>query len=315
MATRTDGGCCSPSRGSTAGVLPAPEIHLGESSGSTAGMVALPGGEFVMGSDDRFAYPDDGEAPQEFELSAFMIDACAVSNEAFAEFAAATGYVTEAERFGWSFVFGGLLPDDFPPTRAVAAAPWWRQVYRADWGHPEGPQSDVGQRADHPVLHVSFNDALSYCAWAGKRLPTEAEWEFAARGGMARAAFPWGNELEPGGEHRMNVWQGSFPDHNSVDDGYVGTCPVEAFSPNGYGLYNVTGNVWEWTADWFDAEFRERDRRLDPAGPPTGTSRVQKGGSYLCHASYCRRYRVAARQGNEPTSSTGNLGFRCAADP
>jgi formylglycine-generating enzyme required for sulfatase activity len=277
-------------------------------------MVSLPGGEFVMGSDDRFAYPDDGEAPREVELSAFAIEPHAVTNAAFAEFVAATGHVSEAERFGWSFVFGGLLPDDFPPTRAVAAAPWWRQVYRADWRHPEGPQSDIADRADHPVVHVSFTDALSYCEWSGTRLATEAEWEFAGRGGLDRAAFPWGEEREPAGEHRMNVWQGSFPADNSVDDGYYGTCPVGAFPPNGYGLYNVTGNVWEWTADWFDPDFRKRDRRLDPAGPPTGTHKVQKGGSHLCHESYCRRYRVAARQGNELSSSTGNLGFRCAAD-
>jgi sulfatase modifying factor 1 len=277
-------------------------------------MVRLPGGAFVMGSDDRFAYPDDGETPREVEVSPFMIDSCAVSNAQFAEFVAATGYVTEAERFGWSFVFGGLLSDDFPPTRAVAAAPWWREVYDADWRRPEGPRADVAERADHPVVHVSFNDALSYSRWAGKRLPTEAEWEFAARGGLDRAAFPWGDELEPSGQHWMNVWQGQFPNDNTLVDGYYGTCPVDAFTPNGYGLYNVTGNVWEWTADWFHSKFRDQDRRIDPAGPPSGTRRVQKGGSYLCHASYCRRYRVAARQGSEPDSSAGNLGFRCAAD-
>jgi sulfatase modifying factor 1 len=231
-----------------------------------------------------------------------------------AEFVAASEYVTEAETFGWSFVFGGQLPEDFPPTRAVAAAPWWRQVYEADWRHPEGPSSDISERLDHPVVHVSFNDALSYSRWAGKRLPTEAEWEFAARGGLNRAAFPWGDELEPSGEHRMNIWQGQFPNTNTLEDGYYGTCPVDAFPPNGYGLYNVTGNVWEWTADWFHASYRDHDRPADPTGPPTGTHRVQKGGSHLCHASYCRRYRVAARQGNEPDSAAGNLGFRCAAD-
>jgi formylglycine-generating enzyme required for sulfatase activity len=267
-------------------------------------MVSLPGGSFVMGSDDRFAYPNDGETPCEVEVGPFAIDACAVSNADFAEFAGATGYVTEAERFGWSFVFGGLLPDDFPPTRAVAAAPWWRQVFGADWQHPEGPQSDIEDRADHPCVQVSFNDALAYCDWAGKRLPTEAEWEFAARGGLVRAAFPWGDELVPAGEHRMNVWQGSFPNDNTLGDGYFGTCPVNAFPANGYGLHNVTGNVWEWTADWFHSALRD---------PPGGTHKVQKGGSYLCHASYCRRYRVAGRQGNEPDSSAGNLGFRCAA--
>ncbi|HUE25336.1 MAG TPA: formylglycine-generating enzyme family protein [Solirubrobacteraceae bacterium] len=277
-------------------------------------MIPLPGGAVVIGSDDRSAYPDDGETPREIEISPFMIDARAVSNSDFAAFISATDHVTEAERFGWSFVFGGLLPEDIAATRAVAAAPWWRQVYEADWRHPEGPQSDVAERADHPVVHVSFNDALSYCAWAGKRLPTEAEWEFAARGGLPGGVYPWGDEREPEGEHRMNVWQGRFPSENTVADGYYGTCPADAFPPNGYGVYNATGNVWEWTADWFDQSFRARDHRIDPAGPPTGTHRVQKGGSYLCHASYCRRYRVAARQGNEPDSSTGNLGFRCAAD-
>jgi sulfatase modifying factor 1 len=277
-------------------------------------MVPIPGGVFVIGSDDVLAYPEDGETPRELELSPFLIDPCAVSNAEFADFVVATGYVTEAERFGWSFVFGGVLPDDFPPTRAAAAAPWWRQVYGADWRRPEGPASDVSERADHPAVHVSFNDALSYCGWASKRLATEAEWEFAARGGLGQSAFPWGNELEPSGAHRMNVWQGVFPNGNTLEDGYLGTCPVDAFPPNPYGLYNVTGNVWEWTADWFDAGYRGRDRRTDPAGPSTGTRRVQKGGSYLCHASYCRRYRLAARQGNEPDSSAGNLGFRCAAD-
>jgi len=321
-----DGACCSPSRGTandapaaagvvaTNGSRPTNVAVARVSPGSTAGMVSLSGGMFVMGSDDRLAYPDDGEASREVEISPFLIDPCAVSNAEFAEFVAATGYVTDAARFGWSFVFGGLLPESFPPTRGVAAAPWWRQVYEADWRHPEGPSSDLSERDDHPVVHVSWGDALSYSAWAGKRLPTEAEWEFAARGGLPRAAFPWGDELEPGGEHRMNIWQGRFPSENTLEDGYYGTCPVDAFPPNGYGLYNLTGNVWEWTADWFHPAFRADDRGTDPAGPPTGTHRVQKGGSHLCHASYCRRYRVAARQGNEPDSTTGNLGFRCAAD-
>ena len=321
-----DGACCSPSRG-TANDVRAANGLVATSAGratnvavadvspaSTAGMVSLPGGAFVIGSDNPLAYPDDGETPREVEISPFMIDACAVSNAEFAEFAADAGFVSEAEQFGWSFVFGGLLPEDFPETRAVAAAPWWRQVYGADWRHPEGPQSDLHERSDHPVVHVSYSDALSYCAWAGKRLPTEAEWEFAARGGLPDAVFPWGDELEPGGEHRMNVWQGRFPNENTLADGYHGTCPVNAFAPNGYGIYNVTGNVWEWTADWFHATYRARDRQADPVGPPTGTHRVQKGGSYLCHASYCRRYRVAGRQGNEPTLRAGNLGFRCAAD-
>jgi formylglycine-generating enzyme required for sulfatase activity len=160
-------------------------------------------------------------------------------------------------------------------------------------------------------VHISWNDAQAYCAWAAKRLPTEAEWEFAARGGLAQQVFPWGDELEPNGEHLMNVWQGEFPGANSLADGYYGTCPVDTFPANGFGLYNTTGNVWEWTADWFHPSFRERDSTSDPKGPPRGTSKVQKGGSYLCHHSYCRRYRIAARNASTPDSSTGNAGFRC----
>ena len=266
-----------------------------------------------MGSDDRFSYPEDGEGPvREVELDGYWIDAATVSSADFGGFVADTGHVTEAEEFGWSFVFAGLLPDDFPPTQAVAQAPWWRKVEGADWRHPEGPQSSLEGRADHPVLHVSWSDAAAFAAWAGKRLPTEAEWERAARGGLDGAVFPWGDELEPAGEHRMNVWQGEFPLRNTLDDGFLGTAPVRAFEPNGLGLYNATGNVWEWTADWFHATFRSRERRRNPTGPPRGTDKVQKGGSYLCHASYCRRYRVAARQGSTPDSSTGNVGFRCA---
>ena len=242
------------------------------------------------------------------------VDRFPLSNEKFAAFTEATGYETEAERFGWTFVFAGLLPEDFPPTQAVAQFPWWRKVEGADWRHPEGPQSSVGERGGHPAVHVSWTDAQAYCTWAGTRLLTEAEWEFAARGGLEGKAFPWGDELEPGGEHRMNVWQGTFASKNTEADGYYGTCPVDAFPPNGYGLHNATGNVWEWAADWFDTRFRARDRDHDPRGPATGELKLQKGGSYLCHASYCRRYRVAARQSSTPDSSAGNVGFRCARD-
>jgi formylglycine-generating enzyme required for sulfatase activity len=162
------------------------------------------------------------------------------------------------------------------------------------------------------VVHVSHDDALAYCAWAGVRLPTEAEWERAARGGLEGEPFPWGGELEPDGEHRMNVWQGEFPRRNSCDDGFYGTSPVGSYPANGYGLFDMTGNVWEWTADWFSRDFHTRDRRANPHGPRRGTHRTARGGSYLCHASYCNRYRVAARSANTPDSSTGNLGFRTA---
>jgi formylglycine-generating enzyme len=267
-----------------------------------------------MGSDAAHAYPEDGEGPaHEVELSAVAIDAHAVSNDQFAAFVEATGHVTEAERFGWSFVFAGFLPDDFPATRGVASAPWWRQVYEAWWRRPEGPQSSLDGRGDHPVVHVSWNDARAYCGWSGTRLPTEAEWEYAAAGGRSDGApYPWGSELEPGGRHLMNVFQGTFPTTNTMEDGYAGTAPVDAYPPNGYGLHNMTGNVWEWCADWYDpAAYRSGGAR-DPAGPAGGTHRVMRGGSYLCHASYCRRYRVTARSGNSPDASTGNLGFRVA---
>ena len=267
---------------------------------TTEGMVAVPAGEFLMGSQDALAYPADGEGPvRTVSVDTFWIDACTVSNEQFARFINETGYRTSAERIGWSFVFAGLLPDDFPPTRGVVGAPWWRQVEGADWRRPDGPHSTWQDRPDHPVVHVDWDDARAYCAWAGKRLPTEAEWERAARGGLHAKVFPWGDELEPGGRPRMNVWQGDFPSRHPTADGWYGTCPADAYEPNGFGVYNATGNVWEWCADPFSR---------------SGQQRVAKGGSYLCHASYCRRYRVAARQGLFPDSATGNVGFRCAAD-
>jgi len=292
-----------------------PRVEIARGGGTARDLLPLDGGVFAMGSADRWAYPDDGEGPvTEVEVSAFSIGAYAVTNDDFSSFVEETGYITDAERFGCSFVFAGLLPDDFPPTEGVVHAPWWRKVEGAAWRHPEGPHSSIAERLNHPVVHVSWDDASAYCAWSGTRLPYEAEWEFAGRGGLAGKAFPWGDELEPDGEHRMNVWQGDFPGRNTGADGFVGTAPVDSFPPNGYGIHNMTGNVWEWTGDWFHATFRERDKRRDPAGPPNGTSRVQKGGSYLCHHSYCRRYRVAARQGSTPDSSSGNVGFRCAVD-
>jgi formylglycine-generating enzyme len=277
-------------------------------------LVEIPGGTFVIGDDSLWAYPGDGEAPvHQVELEPFLIDRHAVTNGAFADFVDATGWQTDAEHYGWSFVFGAFLPDDFPETRAVEGAEWWRQVHGATWRHPEGPESDLADRADHPVVHVSWNDATAFCAWSGTRLPTEAEWEAAARGGLVGAPFPWGDDLEPDGTHRMNVFQGTFPGRNTGADGYLGTAPVDAFEPNGYGLANPTGNVWEWCADWLDLGYYARSERRDPRGPESGTFRVQRGGSYLCHMSYCRRYRVSARFGSAPDSSTGNLGFRVAA--
>lgn len=307
--------CCAPSsdRGLPAATSAPRVTATADAPRNLDQMVTLPGGTFLMGSVDELAYPADGEGPvREVSVSPFLIDSHTVTNAEFGLFIEASGYETDAERFGWSFVFGGLLPDDFPPTRGVADAPWWRQVEGADWNHPEGPDSTVVGRADHPVVHVSWNDASAYAGWAGKRLPTEAQWEYAARGGLEGTRFPWGDDLEPGGEHRSNVWQGTFPSRNTSDDGWYGTCPADAFPPNGYGLHNMTGNVWEWCADWFGVPLEGRTG-TDPQGPPDGDLIVTKGGSFLCHESYCARYRPAARMSSSPDSSASNIGFRCAA--
>ena len=287
-----------------------------ESGSDTPRLVSFPGGPFLMGCDDPGAYGADGEGPvRNVQLSAFRLDACCVTNERFARFVAATGHRTEAEDAGTAFVFAGFLPEGFPPTRGAAAAPWWREVEGASWRHPEGPGSDLRGRDQHPVVQVSWHDAQAFCAWAGLRLPTEAEWEFAARGGLEQQRFPWGNQLTPGGEHRMNVFQGRFPTVNTVKDGYAGPAPVDAFEPNAFGLHNMTGNVWEWTQDRWSVTWHRSASPVDPKGPPEGDRRVLRGGSYLCHVSYCWRYRTSARMGSTPDSPTGNVGFRCAAGP
>jgi formylglycine-generating enzyme required for sulfatase activity len=310
------GGCCVPGdeRHDGAPAIPLSSVPAGAGAHPDT-LVDVPAATFRMGDDSVWAYPGDGEGPvHDVHLDAYRIDRFAVTNEAFARFADATGWITDAERFGWSFVFGGLLPADFPDTRGVVGAEWWRQVFGADWRHPEGPQSHLDARGDHPVVHVSWHDAVAYCRWTSTRLPTEAEWERAARGGREGTAFPWGDDLEPGGEHRMNVFQGSFPASNTGADGFPGTAPVDAFPPNDLGLHNVTGNVWEWCADRFAVDAYAHHAAHDPRGPEHGEQRVQRGGSYLCHLSYCRRYRVSARYGSQPDSSTGNAGFRVVDD-
>ena len=278
-------------------------------------MVSLPGGTFLMGTDYLGGFPGDGEGPvRAVSLSPFQIDKFPVTNTDFAAFVQNTGYRTEAEHFGWSFVFWSHIPEDrFDELveDTVAAAPWWCKVPGSFWKQPEGPGSSIHERLTHPVVHVSWNDAATYAAWAKKALPTEAQWEYAARGGLEQKLYPWGDELTPNGEHRCNIWQGQFPAQDTADDGYAGTCSVDAFPPNGYDLYSVTGNVWEWCADWFQSSFSSGTMLNDPTGPSDGQSKVMKGGSFLCHASYCNRYRVAARTTNTPDSSASNIGFRC----
>ncbi|MFG3052376.1 formylglycine-generating enzyme family protein [Kitasatospora sp. NPDC048239] len=306
--------CCTPSRGGgPIRLLDAAPVRTG---GSPDGMVLLPGGEFLMGTDDREGFPDDGEGPvRRVRLDPFLIDTCAVTTGRFAAFVADTGYRTEAEQLGWSYVFAGFLPAAHRRTAArVERTPWWCAVNGAAWDRPEGPGSSVADRGDHPVVHVSWNDAHAYASWAGKRLPTEAEWEYAARGGLEQARYPWGDELNPDDTYRCNIWRGTFPTRNTAADGYRGTAPVDAFEPNGFGLYNVSGNVWEWCADWWTTEHPAQRPLPGPTGPATGSAKVIRGGSHMCHKSYCNRYRVAARSANTPDSSSGHTGFRCARD-
>lgn len=283
--------------------------------GIDAPMIELPGGRFLMGSESSSSWPQDGEGPvRPVVLRPFSIDQFPVTNALFGEFIDATGYVTEAERFGWSFVFWAHLPPDRLDELVedtVAAAPWWCKVNGAMWSAPEGPGSAVSARANHPVVHVSWNDAMAFCRWMGRRLPSEAEWEYAARGGLEQRTFPWGDELCPGGKHLCNVWQGDFPHHDTAEDGYAGTSPVDAFPPNDFGIFSMTGNTWEWCSDWFGANHSP-DEAYNPQGPPFGSARTMKGGSFLCHESYCNRYRVSARSANTPDSSASNIGFRCA---
>lgn len=278
-------------------------------------MVALAGGAFLMGTNYQHGFPADGEGPvRPVSLSPFSIDTYPVTNADFAEFVTATDFRTEAETFAWSFVFWAhIAPDRFEELveDTVAQAPWWCKVPGASWKQPLGPGSGIEARMNHPVVHVSWNDATAYATWATKKLPTEAQWEFAARGGLEQKLYPWGDELTPGGKHLCNVWQGQFPLEDTAEDGYAGSCPVDSFPPNGYGLYSVTGNVWEWCADWFHTAFSAKPMVQDPTGAAKGQAKVMKGGSFLCHASYCNRYRVAARTCNTPDSSASNIGFRC----
>jgi sulfatase modifying factor 1 len=282
--------------------------------------VVIPAGRFRMGDSSGDGNPGDGETPvHEVSLPAFSIDATSVTSSVFAAFVAATGFRTEAETFGFSAVFH--LAIDAPAEDLMgpaAGTPWWFGVRGADWAHPGGANTSIEGLEDHPAIHISWNDAQAYCAWAGRRLPTEAEWERASRGGIEGAKYPWGDELldasgQGAAQWRCNIWQGKFPAANTVDDGWLTTAPVHSFRPNDFGLWQTVGNVWEWCADWYSPVYYESSPADDPHGPALGTGRVLRGGSYLCHDSYCNRYRNSARSSNTPDSSMGNAGFRTVA--
>jgi sulfatase modifying factor 1 len=287
----------------------------GTAAHGSAALKLLRGGSFRMGTDSNEGFEADGEGPaREVHLDAFRISPTAVTNREFNAFVRATRYLTDADRHGFSFVFYLQAPQAVRQEvkRLPAGLPWWLPVANASWQRPEGPGSHIHGRPDHPVVHVSWNDAHAYCEWASLRLPTEAEWEYAARGGLAGKRYPWGDELEPEGVPRCNIWRGDFP--RTVADGWLpGTVAAQSHEPNGHGLYNLAGNVWEWCEDWFDPRYHLQTEATNPRiTNPTGR-RSMRGGSFLCHDSYCNRYRVAARGSNTPDSSSGNCGFRVAA--
>lgn len=287
---------------SVQGVLPVRAVHL-------------PGGWARTGTDEPFL-PHDGEGPsRRSKINPFAIDPFAVTNRWFGEFVAETGYLTEAESFGWSAVFFAFLPENLRTSPGANAASWWRRIDGSCWRYPEGPYSSIEDRREHPVVHISWNDAQVFATWAGGRLPTEAEWEYAAHGGIKPGRFPWG-EKEPDDSAVLpcNIWQGTFPTLNTAADGFAGTAPVDAFEPNGFGLYNMVGNTWEWCADAFRVHSLSRSAKLRNAAAQASSEHLMKGGSYLCHKSYCYRYRIAARAGASGDTSTGHVGFRIAFD-
>jgi sulfatase modifying factor 1 len=314
------------------------------------GMAWIPGGEFSMGCADPRRLPFGGSDPMvdarpihRVRVAGFWIDIHEVTNAQFAAFVKATGYRTVAERPPRPEDFPGAPPENLvagsivfaPPTQPVplrdgtggAHLRWWSYVPGASWRHPGGPDSSIEGRDDDPVVHVAYEDAEAYATWAGKRLPTEAEWEFAARGGLAGATYPWGDEFQPDGRWMANTWQGRFPLENTEADGFAGIAPVGKYPANGYGLHDMSGNVWEWCSDWYRPDTYARDARAglasDPAGPadsfdpqePGQAKRVQRGGSFLCSDQYCSRYIVGTRGKGEIASSTNHIGFRCVKQP
>ncbi|MES2418487.1 MAG: formylglycine-generating enzyme family protein [Bacteroidota bacterium] len=306
---------------------------------SHEGMVFIPAGEFSMGASDAEGRAD--EYPQhKVKLKSFWIDKTEVSNASFAKFIKATGYVTTAERIpDWEEMKAQLPPGTpKPPDEVFVAASlvfsspkrvtdlndasqWWVWKKGANWKHPHGPGSNIAGKDNYPVVHISWNDAMAYCKWAGKRLPTEAEWEYASRGGLKNALYPWGNEPIEQGKVKANTWQGNFPVHNTNWDKYGGLAPIKQFKPNGYGLYDMAGNVWEWCSDWYRADYYQTSPGDNPAGPttsydpmePTIPKKVVRGGSFMCNASYCKGYRVTSRMKTSTDTSLEHTGFRCVS--
>jgi formylglycine-generating enzyme len=315
---------------------------LQKSGSAPSGMVWIPGGEFTMGTDSALGWADEKPAHR-VQVDGFWMDQTDVTNAQFRAFVEATGYVTTAEKPVDAqeilrqsppgtptpplekLVPGSLVfrPTSGPLKDLRDFSQWWRWTPGANWRHPEGPGSSIEGKDDHPVVQVSWDDAVAYAKWAGKRLPTEAEWEFAARGGLDNQPYVWGDDPPTDTNIHANIWQGEFPYRNTAADGYVGTSPVKAFAPNGYGLYDMSGNVWQWCGDWYQVDlFRERATQgvIDnPRGPeksfdprqPYSPLRVQKGGSFLCNDAYCSRYRPSARHGCTPDSGMSHIGFRC----
>ncbi len=290
------------------------------------GMVWIPGGTLLMGGDNHQAAPE--EWPKHaVRLNSFWIDETEVTNAHFAVFVQATEYITTAEK-PLALTSDSLLPPGalvFTAPGHIATMPtslsWWHWMPGAHWRQPEGPGSDIHKRMSHPVTQVSWQDANAYCQWAGKRLPTEAEWEWAARGGLANKVYPWGNQEADKGKPKANFWQGIFPVHNTLKDGFMTTAPVKSFPPNGYGLYDMAGNVWEWCADWYDPSFYRSSAacQANTQGPsriaqPYLSEKVMRGGSFLCSESYCSGYRNARRTGATPDTAFSHTGFRCARD-
>jgi formylglycine-generating enzyme len=294
------------------------------------GMVWVPGGTFWMGSNDG---PPDEAPSHAVSVPGFFMDATEVTNDEFARFVRETAYVTVAEKAPRAEDFPGVPPEKLVAGAAVFSPPsgevpldnhfaWWEYRPGANWLHPEGPGSDLRGRGKHPVVHVCWDDAMAYARWAGKRLPTEAEWEYAARGGLDRQPYIWGMDITPAGQHRANIWQGKFPNENLCGDGFRGTAPVSTYPPNGYGLYDMAGNVWEWCQDWYRPDFYPASPRENPAGPtdsydpqePGVPKRVIRGGSFLCSDLYCIGYRPAARMKSSPDTGLSHTGFRCVRD-